>query len=148
VAPRSLAQRKADVLDKLAHDEDAWVATASASGVPHLVPLSFVWDGERLIVATEARSVTARNVASSGRARVALGGTRDVVVIDVRVDVVGRTAVENGSAQRFADRLGWDPRSYGDDWVYLLMRPRRVLVWRDVDEIDGRVVMRDGTWLA
>ena len=146
--PRSLAQRKADALDKLAHDEDAWIATASRSGVAHLVPLSFVWDGERVVTATEARRITARNVGASRRARLALGATRDVVVIDAQVDLCDVAVVDGGSAGRFAARLGWDPRSYDEPWVYLLMRPVRVLAWREVDELAGRVVMRDGEWLA
>lgn len=44
---RSREQRKQDVLNRLEKDDDAWVATASADGVPTLVPLSFVWDGGR-----------------------------------------------------------------------------------------------------
>ncbi|MFG2866889.1 pyridoxamine 5'-phosphate oxidase [Streptomyces sp. NPDC048338] len=42
--PRSRSRRKQDVLARLEHDEDLWVATASADGEPCLVPLSFVWD--------------------------------------------------------------------------------------------------------
>ncbi|HZR13076.1 MAG TPA: pyridoxamine 5'-phosphate oxidase family protein [Acidimicrobiia bacterium] len=145
--PRPRAQRKADALEKLAHDEDAWVATASPAGVAHLVPLSFVWDGERVVIATEATSVTARNVVASGRARLGLGPTRDVVVVDTEVEVVGATEVGDAHAQLFAERLGWDPRPYGGGWVYLLMRPVRVLAWREADELEGRVVMRDGTWV-
>lgn len=146
--PRSLARRKADALDKLAHDEDAWVATASTAGVAHLVPLSFVWDGEHVVMATEAASVTAKNVGRSGRVRLALGGTRDVVLIDAAVEVVGAADVDDAPATAFAGRLGWDPRGYDEEWVYLLMRPSRVLAWREVDELEGRVIMRDGNWLA
>ena len=44
-APRSAAQRKADALALLDTERDVWVATASADGVPALVPLGFWWDG-------------------------------------------------------------------------------------------------------
>ena len=44
--PRSPAQRRRDTEHRLAHDVDVWVATASPDGVPHLVPLSFDWDGD------------------------------------------------------------------------------------------------------
>jgi len=37
------------------HDIDVWVASASADGAPYLVPLSFDWDGEALLMATPYR---------------------------------------------------------------------------------------------
>ena len=50
--PRSGAQRRRDTEHRLTHDIDVWVASASADGAPYLVPLSFDWDGEALLVAT------------------------------------------------------------------------------------------------
>ncbi|MFD9968539.1 hypothetical protein ACFWZR_05490 [Streptomyces sp. NPDC059017] len=47
---RSRAQRRTDALDRLAGDRDAWVATASADGVPTLVPLWFLWDRGQLLM--------------------------------------------------------------------------------------------------
>ena len=149
---RTPAQRKADALAKLERDLDVWVATAGGGGRPHLVPLSLAWDGCRGVVATEAGSATARNAARSPVARLALGGTRDVVLLDVGVEsVVPTGALDAATGDAFAARTGWDPRGEdagGDGWVFLLMRPRRVQVWRDVEEMAGRVVMRDGEWVA
>jgi hypothetical protein len=42
---------------------DVWVATASATGAPYLVPLSLAWVDERAVIAVERSSVTARNAA-------------------------------------------------------------------------------------
>ena len=51
--PRSPQQRRRDTLDRLERDVDAWVATAGAAdGTPYLVPLSFLWDGATLLIAT------------------------------------------------------------------------------------------------
>jgi hypothetical protein len=50
--PRSRAQRRRDTAHRLTHDVDLWVATASADGASYLVPLSFDWDGEALLMAT------------------------------------------------------------------------------------------------
>ena len=63
--PRSPAQRRRDTEHRLAHDIDAWVASASAEGAPYLVPLSLDWDGEALLVATPAGSPTGRNLAGT-----------------------------------------------------------------------------------
>ena len=58
---RTPGQRKRDALNRLDHDIDAWVATAGpANGTPHLVPLSFLWDGTIMLIATPAASVTSR----------------------------------------------------------------------------------------
>lgn len=80
-AVRTGAERKADALARLrAGQAEVWVASASVSGVPHLVPLSLAWDGRRVILAVDRQSLTARNVIASGKARLALGETSDVVI--------------------------------------------------------------------
>ena len=56
--PRSRAQRRRDTEHRLSHDKDVWVASASADGAPHLVPLSFDWDGEALLMATPLVGLT------------------------------------------------------------------------------------------
>ena len=54
--PRSRAQRRRDTEHRLTHDIDVWVASASADGAPYLVPLSFDWEDEALLVATPTDS--------------------------------------------------------------------------------------------
>lgn len=148
--PRPPQERKSDALSKLtARHADAWVASASPRGVAHLVPLSFAWNDEYLIIAVEATAVTARNIVASGRARVGLGGTRDVVMIDVLLlnnVPVGEAPTEIG--ERYAEQADWDPRSSGGDFHYLLLGPDRIQVWREVDEIPGRTVLQHGAWLV
>ena len=145
---RSTAQRKSDAIEKLKGDQDVWVATADDRGVAHLVPLSLCWLEGKVVVAVEARSRTARNAAASGQARLALGPTRDVVAIDAKASVVAREKAGPTIAGGYRERTGWEPGSDGGDWVYLLLEPTRIQVWREVDEIPGRTVMADGTWLA
>ena len=149
-APRSPEQRKSDALAELTTPHgDVWVASASSTGRPHLVPLSLAWDGEHVIIAVERTAVTARNIVLSERARLGLGGTRDVVMIDVVL--VQTIAVEEAPAEvaeRYAAQADWDPRASGGDFAYLLLRPQRIHVWREENEIAGRTVMRDGAWLV
>lgn len=145
---RSAAQRKSDALEKLSNDQDVWVATADDSGIAHLVPLSLRWHEGMVIVAVEARSRTARNASASGQARLALGPSRDVVMIDAQASVVTRQDAGPAIAGSYRERTGWEPGSDGGEWVYVLLRPVRIQVWRDVAEIAGRTVMRDGAWLA
>jgi hypothetical protein len=145
---RSTAQRKSDAVEKLNKDQDVWVATADDRGIAHLVPLSLCWHDGMVVVAVEATSRTARNASASGQARLALGPTRDVVMIDAKASVVARQDAGPAIAGSYRERTGWEPGSDGGDWVYVLLTPTRIQVWRDVNEIAGRTVMGDGTWLA
>jgi hypothetical protein len=125
---------------------DVWVATASDDGAPHLVPLSLAWIEGRVVVAVPEPSVTARNLTASGTARLAVGPTRDVVMIDATLDRVVAVADDDLGAA-YATQADWDPR---DDtgYVFLVLRPVRVQAWREADELAGRTLMRDGAWLA
>lgn len=145
--PRARTQRKADVLMKLsAEPADTWVATSGGDG-PYLVPLTLAWFGDRIVLATARNSPTARNLVAHGRARLALGDTRDVVMIDATLE---RTIPVTGAGpvgEAYAAQNDWDPRKAGDDYVFLSLLPDRVQAWRELDEIADRNLMRDGTWL-
>ncbi|MBL1091065.1 pyridoxamine 5'-phosphate oxidase family protein [Streptomyces sp. NPDC001739] len=142
---RDAGQRKRDALARLRTDEDAWISSASADGTPYLVPLSFVWHDERLVMATKKNNPTARNLRANGACWVALGPTRDVVLMESTAETVASDALPDDMGKAFAEKLGWDPRGR-EAWVFLVFRPRRVLVWREVNELAGRELMRDGVW--
>jgi hypothetical protein len=146
--PRSRARRREDTEHRLAHDVDVWVATASPEGAPYLIPLSFDWDGEVLLMATPRESRTARNLAATGTVRLALGPTRDVSVIDGVVEVLDIDALPGERAERFARRAGFDPRPLTTPYCWFVVSPRRIQAWREEDELRGRELMRDGQWLV
>ena len=144
--PRSRAQRREDTLARLRDDVDVWVASASADGDAYLVPLSYYWDGSGLLMATPRNSPTGRNLLRAGRARVALGTTRDVVMIEGPVEevtIVGDPQL--GDAH--ASTTGFDPRALSGDWVYLRLVPAGIQAWREENELAGRRIMRAGEWL-
>ena len=147
-APRSRGQRRHDTEHRLAHDIDAWVASASADGVPYLVPLSFDWDGEALLVATPADSPTGRNMAATRAVRLGLGPTRDVSMIEGEVEVLEMGELPRERGDRFAARTGFDPRELATPYRWFRISPRRIQAWREVNELPGRELMRDGRWLA
>lgn len=145
--PRDRQTRKADALATLATPAiDVWVASASGEGTPHLVPLSLAWVDERVVIAVEAASVTARNVTASGVARLAVGPTRDVVMIDAALDRTVEVA-DDELGDAYAAQADWDPRR-STGYVFLVLRPVRVQAWRESNEIPGRSLMRDGDWLV
>jgi catechol 2,3-dioxygenase-like lactoylglutathione lyase family enzyme len=145
--PRSAERRKADTLAMLAREFDCWVASADERGEPYLVPLSYAWDGERLTLATPRASRTARNLRRTGRTRVTLGPTRDVVILDGSVEFVPLGAVD-ALADHFAAETGFDARAEPEEYVYLRLTPHRIQAWREANELPGRTLMRDGRWLV
>jgi hypothetical protein len=144
---RSPEERKRDVLALLERAVDVWVASASGDGEAMLLPLSFVWDGRRLTVSTPRASKTARNLIRAGVARVALGATRDVVLIDGTLEVI-EMGTEPDLEEAHAQATEFDPRTLSDPYVYLRLTPRRIQAWREVNELKGRHVMRDGAWVV
>lgn len=146
--PRSRAQRRRDTEHRLTHDVDLWVASASADGVPYLVPLSFDWDGEALLLATPAESSTGRNLAATRTVRVGLGHTRDVSMIEGDVEVLESDALPRQQGDRFAARSGFDPRALATRYRWFRITPRRIQAWREENELTDRELMRDGRWLV
>ena len=147
-APRSRAERRRDTEHRLAHDVDVWVASASADGAPYLVPLSFDWDGEALLLATPTHSPTGRNLADGGIARLGLGHTRDLAMIDGAVEVFELDALPPERGDRFAARTGFDPRPLTTSYRWFRVFPRRIQAWREENELQDRELMRDGRWLV
>jgi Pyridoxamine 5'-phosphate oxidase len=145
--PRSRGQRRRDTDHRLTHDVDLWVATASADGAPYMVPLSFDWDGDALLLATPAGSPTARNLAATGAVRLGLGHTRDVVLVEGDVEVLEIDALPQERGNRFAAHAGFDPRTQDTPYRWFRITLRRILAWREVNELPDRELMRDGRWL-
>ncbi|EST35786.1 pyridoxamine 5'-phosphate oxidase family protein [Streptomyces roseochromogenus] len=146
---RTTAERTKDTLHRLEHDVDLWVATAGPDGgAPYLVPLSFVWDGATLLIATPAESPTGRNLVATGRVRLGLGPTRDVVLIEGSVQVVTPEDLPEEDAEVFAGHTGFDPRRLATRYLYFRILPQRVQAWREENELKGRELMRDGEWVS
>jgi hypothetical protein len=142
----NLAQRKTTALHKLAHEKYLWFATADGSGVPHLVPLGFVWRNERMVLASASANRTVINARETGVARVALGQTDDVVMIDGRVQLVGVESIDTTVAAEYEQKYDVDPRVI-PGWTYLQLTPQRIQVFRDAPEtFQARTVMSDGAW--
>jgi hypothetical protein len=143
---RSTAERIADTLTALERQSECWVASGRPDGSAHLIPLSFAWDGERIVLATFSDSVTVQSARRTGSLRFSLASTSDVVLIDARVDVADVQSIPGHSYQAFLRQAGFDPRRSGNDYSFLILEPRRVLAWRSEAELSGREIMREGHW--
>jgi hypothetical protein len=145
---RSREQRVQDTREKLRSEVDVWIASASRNGDPYLVPLSFYWSGEAMVVTTPRSSRTGRNFLLTGRTRAAIGPTRDVVVIDARVEEmpIGEDVELENAYVRATD---FDPRAWDAGYTFFRITPERIQAWRgdDASELRDKDVMRDGVFL-
>ncbi len=146
---RSTPQRKADTIAVLERHGDAWLATASPDGQPHLIAVSQAWNGQDIVIATRSTTPTARNLDGSGVARLALGTPDDVVMVEASVlESAAASAAPDALRAAFVDAAGWDPAAEGPDWRFFRLRPSRIQAYRGYGELAGRDVMRGGRWLA
>jgi hypothetical protein len=143
---RSRAERKADTLRKLESEVDAWVASAGDDGRGNIAPLSFVWHRDALTMALPETSLTARNLTRAGWARVALGPTRDVVILEGAIEPL-RIGSDPALEEAHARATGFDPREESSTFVYLRLTPERIQAWRESNELAGRTLMEHGAWL-
>lgn len=144
---RGIAARAADVRAKLGSEVDIWVASAGPSGEAYLIPLSYYWDGATLTIATPKRSRTARNLRRAGWARMALGPTRDVVVLEGAVEERSVDA-DAALAEAHARAAGFDARIGPEEYVFIRLTPNRIQAWHNPAELADRDVMREGVWRA
>ena len=144
---RSKAERRAHVLSRLESEDKLWIATATADGSAHLVPFSFVWDGERISMATAQDNPAARNVARTGKARLALGNIHDIVLIDGAITVIALQALDDSLTERLRRVSAIDARQ-APGYVYLQLTPIRIQAWWSAAELAQPTIMREGRWLA
>ena len=145
--PRGLEDRLRDTRAKLESDVDLWVATSGTQGV-HLIPLSYLWGGSTLLISTPRASATGRSLLADGRARLGLGPTRDVVIVDGTAEPADVADLGPATCDAFAAKTGFDPRELDEPYQYFLIRPQRIQAWREANELPGRDLMRHGRWLG
>lgn len=145
---RTPGQRKLDALTRLENDIDAWVATAvRGEATPYLVPLSFLWDGSAFLIATPGTSRTGRNLRDTGRVRLGIGATRDVVLVEGAAQALAASEIPAEVGDAFAAKTGFDPRLTAA-YVYFRIQPQRIQAWREENELEGRDLMRAGRWVV
>ncbi|MDX6252836.1 MAG: hypothetical protein QOF10_6196 [Kribbellaceae bacterium] len=146
-APRPLETRKQDTLNRLQEDVDAWVSTASPDGTPYLMPLSFLWDGETLLLSTAHKNPTSLNLRANSPIHLAIGQTRDVVLITGTTETLNPEDLPQQTGDAFAQKAGFDPRTLKTPYLYFRVTPHRIQAWREVNELAARTIMEHGEWL-
>jgi PPOX class probable F420-dependent enzyme len=116
-----------------------WLSTVREDGRPHLVPVWFSWDGERLFVASKPHAVKIRNLRANPSVMIALGEAEDdfdVGLIEAIADLPTAPAAEllpAGHLDKYARQLAELGLSREDFLAtysqVVVLRPTRFLPW-------------------
>jgi PPOX class probable F420-dependent enzyme len=116
-----------------------WLSTVRPDGTPHLVPIWFSWDGERLFVASKPTAHKVRNLRANPKLMLALGEPDedfDVGLVEAEAElpaVPTADVLPTGHFAKYRDRMaaiGLDAQTYLRDYSQpILIRPTRFLPW-------------------
>ena len=68
------------------------------------------------------------------------------MIIDGALEVIA-LGEEPALEEAHASATEFDPRMLAEEYVYLRITPDSIQAWREVNELAGRWLMRDGEWL-
>lgn len=122
-----------------------WLATASDRRGPHLIPVSFWWDGARLVTATFENSRTLNDIRAQPRVRASIGTTSDVVMIHGMAAVVAVADLDEAAVTGYERASGVLRSTPG--FVYVSVVPTRIQGVERAGGFSGRTVMRADAWL-
>src|SRR4029077_6144890 len=88
----------ADRVGRLLEDEPVvWLSTVRPDGSPHLVPIWFSWDGERLLIASKPTARKIANIRTNPKVMLALGEPEedfDVGLLEGTAEILDAPASE------------------------------------------------------
>ncbi len=114
---------------RLGRELTLWLATTSADGRPHLVPVWFVWFDDKLYVCVTTDSQEMANMQTNRHAAVAAPDTADVLIVEGAVNFPRGETIDR-VAQYFFDKYGWDMMEDDEyDWRLVEIAPSEVLAW-------------------
>src|SRR5687768_9832293 len=130
----------ADRIDRLLESEPiVWLSTVRPDGTPHLVPIWFSWDGERLFIASKPGARKVRILRDNARLMLAIGepdADFDVGLVEAEAvipEATTRELLPPGHLARYAERMraiGLDEDEYLDTYSQpILVTPTRFLPW-------------------
>jgi hypothetical protein len=101
-----------------------------------------------LLVATPSFSPTGRNLRTTGKVRLGIGTTRDVVLIERTARSLAAAEITDELGDAFAAKTGFDPRRLTSNYLYFRIYSQRLQTWREVNDLEDRELMRSGSWVV
>ena len=124
------------VSERLAAAKNVWVATSSAAGRPHAMPVWGVWTGSEFQFSTSPVSRKARNLYENPHAAIHLESANQVVVIEGDVRELSESRALGAFLALYNPKYGWDFTPEQVSSGVFAVRPVKAFAWLD-GEGDG-----------
>jgi PPOX class probable F420-dependent enzyme len=146
----------AHIEQRLRTDSVVWLITVRTDGRPHVVPVSFFWDGETFLICSKPNAQKVRNLRHNHHVLLALDGTGtwgdDVVVAEGTAELLDETSLNLSKANPdFAEKYEVLLQSMHEagvasqevDWQYLVtsfpqpirVTPTRFLIGEEMQSV-------------
>ena len=113
---------------RLRDEPNIWLSTTRPDGRPHLVPIWFVFVGDRFYVCTTDKSVKVRNIRARPIATVALESGNQPVIAEGTARVLHRPYPPS-VADEFVRKFDWDLDAEPEYDALVEITPTRWLRW-------------------
>ena len=114
------------VVERLSTERNYWISTTRPSGRPHCVPVWGVWADDALHFLTDAKSLTALNLANDSRSGVHLESGDNVVMLDGRFE---QTPLTSSVLAAFNAKYDMPPIAEG--FPAFRLELRKAIAWRE-----------------
>ncbi len=125
---RILSRPSEQINRRLQEEQIIWVATVRPDGAPHLVPVWFVWDVDRLYICISPISRKARNLARNPRVAVSLPDGRNVVIVEGTATPATSDERERVAAL-FLSKYDWNIQTDTTYTLLVKITPEKFLAW-------------------
>ncbi len=117
-------------IPRLEREQNIWLSTVRADGRPHLIPIWFVWHGDRIWICTPSGTQKLMNIQHNPRVALALEDGSSPVIIEGRAVPHSDLATREKLNPAFMQKFEWDiVHDQDEDWVLIEIIPAKVLMW-------------------
>lgn len=117
-----------EVKGKLETGKNIWLASVRSDGRPHLVPVWFVWLGDKVFLSIDPTSVKARNISGNANVALALEDGSSPVICEGEAHLLSPPLPEEVT-QRFFSKYGWEILKEKQYNQLVEVRPKKLLFW-------------------
>jgi F420H(2)-dependent biliverdin reductase len=115
---------------RLEHEANIWLATVRPDRRPHLVPIWFVWNDNKVWICTPESSQKMRNLRANPSAMAALEGGDSPVILEGTAVSRPVAACPDAVALAFQQKYDWNIRTDDDeDYILIEFTPTRLIAW-------------------
>jgi PPOX class probable F420-dependent enzyme len=117
--------KNAHVEERLRNDPIIWLSSVRPDGRPHIVPVSFLWDGKSILIFSQPHSQKIRNIRHNPNVMLALDDTKggdDVVMFEGKAELLNETTANTPTAayatkyDSMLRSMGWDVATMAADY--------------------------------